>query len=737
MANLLPTSSIVKYQPAKKITAESISPKRDKFFVIKKKLIEVDNILKNSFVITKKQEENKQKERVRFQRREREKKLEKKTPKESGEEKKTKLPPVPFLDRIKNFIKNVLLGFFVSRLVEYADKIQPLIPVIGRTFDWLADFTIKLIDGFGTFVQKGYEAYDKTRGWVGEKFGEKGLKVFDDFSSALNKFLNLAIVVGLASMASGARDRFGRPGKPGSRLPGGGISKPSAAEQSRNARIRNIQTRYGPGARKIYENALNNGKSYKAAEAAMNRGIARGVAVRPGADSLAARTASRGNILKGGLGKTPGRLGLKLFGKAGVKLAKNVFGRIPIVGPIIVAVASLLGGEPIGQALFKGVGAALGGLLGTFIPIPVIGTLLGETIGVFVGDLLYELILGKGPAEAGRKFKQAMKSIFEGAIAIGKWLGSGFSRFMKSVPKQKVFGRETPIPDIGWMLNPLTVLQKLDLLRKAFFPPQEGQADPLKSLGNFFAPFSMDVDGRSSSGGNIGSGPTGSVVRASHPEAGSGWTVVGQKDAQGRPVVLSKPAAEAFARMIADSGGRVKGTDVASSGRSREKNARVGGHPNSTHMYGEGLDIHGSSGQWMRQNGSNYNWMWSSSYKGHPGHFNFSLRSDTFSANVRDTGGYVDKGMFMNLGGEPGRKDDLEFVIPGDSVAILNPKFLSILRDPTALKKYASYERRGVQFIPIPISSGSSPMGQSSSTAASVTTISGGGEDWAESLYAG
>ena len=56
------------------------------------------------------------------------------------------------------------------------------------------------------------------------------------------------------------------------------------------------------------------------------------------------------------------------------------FSRIPIVGPLIVAVSSLLAGEPLGQAAFKGVGAAIGGLLGSFIPIPVIGTLLGKLL---------------------------------------------------------------------------------------------------------------------------------------------------------------------------------------------------------------------------------------------------------------------------------------------------------------------------------------------------------------------
>ena len=64
---------------------------------------------------------------------------------------------------------------------------------------------------------------------------------------------------------------------------------------------------------------------------------------------------------------------------------------------IIVGVVSLMSGEPAAQALFKAGGAALGGALGTFIPIPILGTLIGETIGVFVGEDIsfaeYEMLL--------------------------------------------------------------------------------------------------------------------------------------------------------------------------------------------------------------------------------------------------------------------------------------------------------------------------------------------------------
>ena len=120
------------------------------------------------------------------------------------------------------------------------------------------------------------------------------------------------------------------------------------------------------------------------------------------------------------------------------------------MGPLILAVSSLLAGEPIGQALFKGVGAALGGLLGTAIP-PVIGTLLGETIGVFVGDLLYELTMGGGPEAAGKKLQDTLKTITEmGTLAID-WGKEGFERFYSGVPKFK-------LPD-NFLLGPLSGIE--------------------------------------------------------------------------------------------------------------------------------------------------------------------------------------------------------------------------------------------------------------------------------------
>ena len=118
--------------------------------------------------------------------------------------------------------------------------------------------------------------------------------------------------------------------------------------------------------------------------------------------------------------------------------------------------------------------------------------------------------------------------------------------------------------------------------------------------------------------------PDPDVVPATHPDTGSGYTVKGLLDYQGRPVVLSKAGATAFARMVRDSMGVVKGSDVHSSQRSKEKNDSLpNAAPNSNHLYGNAIDIHGESQQWIRANGAKYGWKINDYRGSHGGHFNY------------------------------------------------------------------------------------------------------------------
>ena len=277
---------------------------------------------------------------------------------------------------------------------------------------------------------------------------------------------------------------------------------------------RAMQKLHGPEARAIYDNAREKGKTVSQAKAAVNRALRKGdIISKPQKGTLSLKTGGtpKGKVMKGGLKKAPKKLATKLLGKAGLKTVKGIFGRIPILGPIVVAVASLLAGEPIGQALFKGLGAAVGGFLGTFIPIPIIGTMLGETLGTFVGDLLYSLILGGGPKEAGEKLSKAIKTALDvgGLIVdffkngVGNFINQFFEKDAATIPEG--FGRRAAatkiveflnmkeylkkrgylndknqiykFPNLLNIINPITYVQ---MLASSFFPDLFGKVTPPK-----------------------------------------------------------------------------------------------------------------------------------------------------------------------------------------------------------------------------------------------------------------
>ena len=116
----------------------------------------------------------------------------------------------------------------------------------------------------------------------------------------------------------------------------------------------------------------------------------------------------------------------------------------------------------------------------------------------------------------------------------------------------------------------------------------------------------------------------GMMAAMTHPDTGSGWGISGQNDKSGRPVVLSQPAAKAFASMLKDSNGNVRGSDVASSGRSVQKNRSLpGADANSHHLYGEALDVDGQTAVWMRRFGKKYGWEYVYSHGPGSAHFKY------------------------------------------------------------------------------------------------------------------
>ena len=168
-------------------------------------------------------------------------------------------------------------------------------------------------------------------------------------------------------------------------------------------------------------------------------------------------------ILKHGLKRGANRLIVKWFGKGAaktlagvgkvlVKGAKAI--KIPVVGPLLVAITSMFSGDPIGKTLFKTAGAAIGGGLG--LALGPIGMIVGEIAGEFVGDVLHEGFMGKdGWAGAGKKLKDKFKQILSGGKKVLNWLKNSMKRLN------------------FWKLLRAPWGDKAGILKDAFFPPAD------------------------------------------------------------------------------------------------------------------------------------------------------------------------------------------------------------------------------------------------------------------------
>ena len=286
------------------------------------------------------------------------------------------------------------------------------------------NFAGGLLDGLAGFIDFGYKLVDGAERIVGNIFGEEGAKKFTTFMENIKPLLNAFLVWKIIG-------------------------------------------------KKIFTAIITRLKNaFKLVKGFIRRGAQLVTKLFPQLGKVGSKliTGAKGLASKG-LAKVGG-FAAKIFGKAAgivspalkgaLPAVKGFSKRIPIFGPIIVGVVSLMSGEPAAQALFKSAGALLGGTLGTFIPIPILGTLIGETIGVFVGDLLYELIMGGGVDAVGQKLKDTFKTFIK---PIFDFFKDGFGRFIEKFKENnKGFAGVT-----NWLAL-LDLTKTIPLLAESFLP---------------------------------------------------------------------------------------------------------------------------------------------------------------------------------------------------------------------------------------------------------------------------
>lgn len=185
-------SSIVKKISVKPTASE------DNIFIIRKQVIQIKDLLNTNILLKRQEEDKKRKEGEQKKFSENEEKLEKS--KETSKE-KIKFPSAPklgFLERIKQFIFNIILGRIAIALLPQLPKLSGIVGTIVKVQDTIIDWTGKILDGLVTFVDKGYEAYDQSKKILKGIGGDSFVKVFDSFNGAIGKVIEASIIAAIA-----------------------------------------------------------------------------------------------------------------------------------------------------------------------------------------------------------------------------------------------------------------------------------------------------------------------------------------------------------------------------------------------------------------------------------------------------------------------------------------------------------------------------------------------------------
>ena len=388
-----------------------------------------------------------------------------------------KLGLAGFFNNLQSVIENIVEWFpkFLDGTFAVVEAIGPFVVGTGQF----------LFDVFVGALDLAYGAYDGIRQTIGNLFGGEARDQFDNFATKINEFLAISGAIGTALLlsAKALAGNKGRPGGPrigrGGGAPGGGprikpgkfgVGNDRTAEYiNRGRAAKLIEKRYGNQAARAYQNsyknALDSGKTPTQAaikaKADINKLFRTGKIIPQAAGKgLGIGGGDRasgpfGGVFRRGLGKAGSRLQTKIMGR-GARLSTRRFGaraadslgkigsklKIPVIGSIISVVMSLMNGDPVQKALFKGIGTAVGGIIGG--AITGLGTFFTAGIGVFlapivmgvsaafgdfVGDLLYTLFYDGGPGAAGKKLGDAIKGLVTGTgdllKGIFNWVFSG------------------------------------------------------------------------------------------------------------------------------------------------------------------------------------------------------------------------------------------------------------------------------------------------------------------------
>tara|TARA_Y100001938_G_scaffold58288_1_gene81623 strand:+ start:563 stop:2287 length:1725 start_codon:yes stop_codon:yes gene_type:complete len=371
--------------------------------IIRKQVIQVRDILKDSYTDKKEKREEERKERQRVKREIREEKLEK--PKVKPKESKGMKMPKPGLG-IGNFLSWLVFGLVVNKLLELLPQLKkiwswlkPIVNFIGGIFKATMGFVV----GFINLSYAGVEKLEKAMEAIG---GKGGKELFEKFGKLFTQVLNGALIAALIGARVGLFNPFRRKPK---------IKQPTRSFSNQVKRRRNLNKRWFDPQRGDKISRAKNIKKLRADRlkrvekfgrlrkvAQTKKFVGEGIDRSKNIGKTVKKVAQEGSekLVKSGATKVV-KSGATKVVKAGVRSAlkssKNLISpivkKIPFIGALIdFALNYFVFKEPLGKSAFMAIGAGvgtwLGGMLGTLIPVPFVGTAIGGFLGGMGGDLL-------------------------------------------------------------------------------------------------------------------------------------------------------------------------------------------------------------------------------------------------------------------------------------------------------------------------------------------------------------
>jgi len=520
---------------------------------IDKEVLDIRNLLGKSIKEEKKDVTTKKKLFEKEQRQSKETKLENKSKIGAGlggAALSKILPKGGIIDAIQNFIFSVIAGKILIFLFENRETVFNIVKNLAAATEFIVNLGGKILNGIISVVDGAYDVTDAIGREIEGVGGEDAEKEYTKFLGKFNKFINIAMILAMSGVPLNGMTPGAKPGvQPQTKLSPGGKPASGASKTSeymnRGRQAKLFERKYGNDAARAYQNAYDDAiKSGKTPTQAARRAKAnvdkmirnKKFVPKPSGPGLGTGAGGRpasgraGGVFRRGLAKSGSRLQTRIMGRgarlglnrSGARLASKFakvssgpLGRIPIIGPLMIGIASYMEDGKLDRALFKVGGSALGGFLGSFIPIPFLGTIIGTLAGEYVGDLMYELLNGGGASAVGKRLKNDILKVVNGAKLFSEWMMKGISNIQKQDGPQidlswVPFLNLGKIKLGGWatLLNPLeyNLVKKFNVLRTAFF----SESDPNNEGSVYSKSIATDKRGTNDSEGDESQSPGGS-----------------------------------------------------------------------------------------------------------------------------------------------------------------------------------------------------------------------------------